>query len=76
MAFCVAACPKCEKRLRLLWRIGKRKPEPSQVIRLTCVHCDARFEQVAVKLVVFSAGAEDFSESVVVEPPCLVGRGK
>ena len=76
MAFCVATCPKCEKRFRLAWRIGKTKLEASQVIRLTCPHCDSRFEQVAVNLVVFSAGAEDFPNSVVVEASCLIASGK
>ncbi len=71
MAFCVSTCPKCEKRFRLVWRIGKRKLEPSQVIRLTCPFCGTQFEQAAVKLVVFGAGAEHFPESVVVEPSCL-----
>ncbi len=76
MAFCVATCPKCRERFRLVWRISKTKLERSQVIHLTCPHYDARFEQVAVKLVVFSAGAEHFPASVVVEPGCLVDSGK
>ena len=58
-----------------MWRIGKAKLQPSQVIRLTCPHCNGGFEQVAVKLVVFLAGAEHFPKTVVVEPSCLVASG-
>ncbi len=72
MAFCVATCPKCSERFRLVWRIGKKKLAPSAVIRLTCPACAHSFEQVAVELVVFDAGAELFPKSVVVEPSALV----
>lgn len=67
MAFCVATCPKCSGRFRLVWRIGKKKLEPSQVIRLTCPACAHSFEQVAVKLVVFEAGKEQFPKAAIVE---------
>ena len=76
MPFCVSTCPKCETRFRLVWRIGKRKLEPSQVIRLACPFCGVQFEQVAVGLVVFDAGAECFPESVAVEPCCLIADGE
>ena len=72
MAFCVATCPKCSGRFRLVWRIGKKKLPPSTVIRLTCPACARSFEQVAVKLVIFSAGAEQFPKSVVVDRSALV----
>lgn len=71
--FCVAACPRCEKRFRLIWRIGGRKISLSQVIRLTCPHCGNSFEQESVRLVVFDSGAEDFPATFVVEPSCLMG---
>jgi len=32
VAFGVATCPECSGRFRLVWRIGKGKLEPSQVI--------------------------------------------
>src|SRR5437870_785827 len=32
VAFGVATCPECSQRFRLVWRIGKGKLEPSQVI--------------------------------------------
>jgi len=70
--FCVSACRKCQKRFRLIWRIGGRKISLSQVVRLTCPHCGNSFEQEAVKLVVFDGGAEDFPITFVVEPSCLV----
>jgi|GEM_PF-4164819 len=72
MAFCVATCPKCSERFRLVWRIGKKKLPPSTVICLACPTCSHSFEQVAVQLVVFDAGAELFPKSVVVEPSALV----
>jgi hypothetical protein len=58
------------------WRIGKRKPPPLTVVRLTCPTCAHSFEQTVVELVVFGAGAEQFPKSVVVEPPCVVDSGK
>ncbi len=67
MAFCVATCPNCSERFRLIWRIGKLKLAPSTVIRLTCPTCAHSFTQVAVELVVFSAGADRFPKSVVVD---------
>ncbi len=72
MAFCVATCPKCEERFRLVWRIGKRRLPPSTVIRLACPACAHSFEQIAVGLVVFDTGAEQFPRSVVVEESALV----
>ena len=72
MAFAVATCPECSEQFRLVWRIGKEKLEPSQVIRLTCPFCGIQFEQVAVRLVVFDAGAEQFPKSAVVERSALV----
>ena len=72
MAFAVATCPKCAERFRLIWRIGKRKLPLSSVIRLTCPFCTYSFEQTAVDLVVFGAGAEQFPKSVVVERSALV----
>ena len=76
IAFCVATCPKCFERFQLVWRIGKRKLEPSQVIRLACPTCAHSFEQIGVELVVFGAGREQFPKSVVVEPSCVVDSGK
>ncbi len=76
MAFCVATCPKCSERFRLVWRIGKKKMAPLAVIRLTCPACAHSFEQTAVEVVVFSAGAEQFPKSVVVELSCVVDSGK
>ncbi len=72
MAFGVATCPKCPERFRLVWRIGRKKLAPSAVIRLTCPACSHGFEQVAVELVVFDAGAEQFPKSVVVDRSRLV----
>ncbi len=71
--FCVAACPKCEKRFRLIWRIGGRKLSLSQVLWLVCPHCRNTFEQESVKLVIFESGAEEFPTTFIVEPACLVG---
>ena len=67
MTFAVATCPKCSEQFRLIWRIGKIRLPPSTVIRLTCPTCVHIFEQVAVELVVFDAGAELFPKSVVVD---------
>ena len=67
MAFAVATCPKCSQRFRLVWRIAKKKLPVSTSIRLTCPTCTQSFKQIAVELVVFSAGAEAFPKSVVVE---------
>ncbi len=75
MAFAVATCPKCSDRFRLIWRIAKRKLPPSTVIRLTCPACAQSFEQTAVELVVFNAGAEQFPKSVVVDRSRLVAKG-
>jgi DNA-directed RNA polymerase subunit RPC12/RpoP len=72
MPFCVATCAKCSGRFRLVWRIGKRKLPMSAVVRLTCPTCGHRFEQVVVKLVVFSVGAEAFPKAVVVEESALL----
>ena len=72
MAFAVAKCPKCSERFRLRWRIGGKKLPLTTVIRLTCPACAHSFEQTAVKLVVFSAGAEQFPKSVVVDRSALV----
>jgi hypothetical protein len=72
MAFAVATCPKCSERFRLVWRIGGKKLPPSTVIRLTCPVCSHSFEQVAVELVVFGAGREQFPKSVVVDRSALV----
>ncbi len=75
MAFAVASCPKRSERFRLVWRIGSRKKKLplTTVIRLTCPACAHSFEQVAVKLVVFSAGQEQFPKLVVVDRSALVG---
>jgi hypothetical protein len=56
----------------LCWRIDKKKLPLSTVIRLACPTWSHSFEQVAVELVVFEAGAELFPESVVVESSALV----
>jgi hypothetical protein len=72
MSFAVATRPKCSERFRLVWRIGKEKLPPSTVIRLTCPACAQSFEQTAVELVVFSAGAEQFPKSVTVDRSALV----
>jgi hypothetical protein len=72
MAFAVATCPKCAEQFRLVWRIGKKKLAPSAVIRLTCPACAHSFEQVAVELIIYGAGKEQFPRSVVVEPSALV----
>jgi hypothetical protein len=71
VTFAVATCPKCSQRFRLVSRIGKEKLPPSRIIRLTCPACAQGFEQTVVELVVFSAGAEMFPKSVVVEESAL-----
>ena len=72
MPFCVASCPLCSKPFRLRWRIGKRKLELSQVIRLICPHCRNQFEIEGVDLVIFDAGAESFPVTAIVDESCLV----
>jgi hypothetical protein len=72
MTFAVATCPKCSERFRLVWRIGKKKLAPSVVIWLTCPAYGHSFEQIAVKLVVFDAGREQFPKSVVADGSALV----
>ncbi len=72
MAFCVATCPACSKQFRLRWRIGKKKLPLSAVIHLACPTCNHIYEQAAVELVVFSAGAEQFPKSVIIERSALV----
>jgi hypothetical protein len=72
MSFCVATCLNCSERFRLIWRIGKRKLQPSAVIHLTCPACAHSFEQVAVGLVIFSAGKEKFPKAAVVEKSARV----
>ncbi len=52
MAFCVATCPKCEKRFRLVWGIGKKKLLLSTLIRPSCPACASSFEQTEIELVV------------------------
>ncbi len=60
MPFCVATCPACSESFRLRWRIGQTKLPPSTGIRLTCPLCGKRFDQVAVDLVMFGSGNEEF----------------
>lgn len=72
MAFAVSTCPKCSERFRLVWRVGKKKLPPSTVIRLACPACAHSFDQTAVELVIFSAGAEQFPKSVTVDRAALV----
>jgi hypothetical protein len=72
MAFAVTPCPNCSQRFRLAWRIGKKKLPVSTLIRLKCPSCAHNFKQIAVELVVFSAGAEQFPKSVVLEEWPLV----
>src|SRR5205807_6933246 len=74
MPFCIATCHACSKPFRLRWRIGKRKVELSQVIRLNCPHCRNQFEIEGVELIVFDAGAESFPITAIVGEPCLVPR--
>ena len=74
MPFCVATCPACSKPFRLRWRIGKRKLELSQVIRLKCPHCRNQFDIEGVELVVFDAGVESFPITAIVDESCLVPR--
>jgi hypothetical protein len=74
MAFAVATCPKCEKRFRLLWRIGKRKLDLQQGLKLTCPSCGAVFKEVCVKLPTFSAGKEAFPLTATVDESCLLNR--
>jgi hypothetical protein len=71
VALAVAACCKCSERFRLIWRIGKRKLQPSQTIRLTCLQCGHQFDQIAVRLVVFDAGSEQFPKSAVIDKSAL-----
>ena len=71
MSFTVATCPRCSERFRLVWRIAKKKLAPSAVVRLTCPAGAYGFEQVAVKLVIFSAGREQFPKAFVVEESAL-----
>src|SRR3989442_4751931 len=70
MPFCVATCPACSKPFRLRWRIGKRKLELSQLIRLNCPNCQKQFEIE----VIFDAGAESFPVTAMVDESCLVPR--
>ena len=72
MAFAVATCPKCSERFRLVWRIGKRKLDLQQALRLTCPSCSVEFEQACVKLVTFSTGKEEFPATFTVTEECLV----
>ena len=72
MAFAVATCPKCEKRFRLLWQIGKRKLDLQQRLRLSCPGCGVVFEQVCVSLPTFSAGKEEFPAIFTVTENCLI----
>src|SRR2546425_8708941 len=71
MPFCVATCPACPKPFRLRWRIGKRKLELSQLIRLNCSHCRNQFEIEGVELVIFDAGAESFPVTAMWMSPAL-----
>ena len=64
----------CSKPFRLRWRIGKKKLELSQVIRLICPHCRNQFEIEGVELVIFDAGAESFPITAIVDESCLVPR--
>ena len=73
MSFAVATCPKCSEQFRLAWRIGKEKLPLTTIIRLSCPACSHCFEQVAVGLVVFDAGREQFPKSVIVDRSALVG---
>jgi len=70
--FCVADCPHCRKRFRLVWKVGKRKLRPAQVIRLKCPDCTCQFKTTAVQLVVFNAGAECFPLASTVDSSCLM----
>jgi hypothetical protein len=72
VAFAVATCPKCEKRFRLLWRIGKGKLDKQQVLSLTCPACGTAFEQVCVKMPTFSAGKEQFPLTATIDKSCLI----
>jgi hypothetical protein len=54
-------------------RADKEKLPPSTAIRLACPVCAYGFEQAVVGLIVFSAGAEQFPRSVVVEMSALKG---
>jgi hypothetical protein len=60
----------------LRWRIGKKKLPPSTVIRLACPTCSHSFEQVAVELVIFDAGAEQFPKSLTVDRAVLMATPK
>jgi len=71
--FCVADCPACRTRFRLVWKVGSRKIKLAQALRLSCPGCGIRFETKAVELVVFNAGAEHFPVSSPVDTSCLVG---
>jgi len=72
VAFAVATCPKCERRFRLLWRIGKRKLDLQQNLRFTCPVCGTIFEQVCVKLPTFSTGEEEFPLTATVDEGSLL----
>lgn len=72
----VGTCPKCEKRFRLLWRIGGRKLDKQQRLRLACPSCGAAFEEVCVKLSTFSTGKESFPTTFAVTVDCLIGSVK
>jgi len=76
MTFAVAECPKCEKRFRLLWRIGERKLDLQQTLRLACPAGGETIEQVCVTLPTFSAGKEEISTTFIVTEGCLVGAPK
>ena len=73
MAFAVATCPKCEKRFRLLWNLGKRRIDKQQRLRLTCPACHWSFQIIAVELPTFEAGKNAFSMTFTVREDCLVG---
>ena len=70
--FCVADCPDCRARFRLVWRIGKRKLKLTQVIHLSCPKCGIPFKTTPVQLVIFYAGAESFPLASIVDSTCLV----
>jgi C4-type Zn-finger protein len=71
-AFCVADCPDCRARFRLVWRIGKRRLKLTQRIRLNCPTCGGQFTATPIDLVVFYTGAYHFPSESVVDDSSLV----
>jgi hypothetical protein len=76
MAFCVSTCEKCGARFRLRWRLGGRKIDPQQRLRLLCPKCGETFETAAFQLAVFDSGREAFPLEAIVGKESLIRSTK